>query len=72
MLATREIPNGSQYLATKVPGAEIIMVVRYKEYVQDYSNVGFQFERFVTGKAFDDTPQGILCRALANDEGCWL
>lgn len=39
MLAQKTIPDDSQYLATKVPGTDIIMVVKHKQYVQDYSNV---------------------------------
>lgn len=54
ILAQRAIPHDSQYLATKVPGTDIIMVHKHKEYVQDYSNIGFQFERLVTGKTFRD------------------
>jgi hypothetical protein len=54
MLAQKTIPDDSQYLATKVPGTDIIMVVKHKQYVQDYSNVGFQFERLMTGKNFRD------------------
>lgn len=54
MLATRSIPEGTKYLTTKVPGTDVVMVVKYKEYAQDYSNLGFQFERLVTGKAFND------------------
>lgn len=54
-LATQTIPFDTQYLTTKVPGTDIIMMVRYKEYIQDYSNVGFQVERLVTGKAFEES-----------------
>lgn len=41
--------NGNQGSET-----DIVMVVKHKKYEQHYSNLGFQFERFVTSKTFHD------------------
>jgi len=41
------------FLATVVPGTETIMVVKRKSYFHDRSEVGFQFERLVTGQAMN-------------------
>lgn len=53
MLANRDASD--PYLATIVPGTETIMVVKRKSYFHDRSQVGFQFERLVTGQAMDTT-----------------
>jgi hypothetical protein len=54
MLATQNISNDAKYLVALVPGTEIVSVVKHKEYIQNYSDFGFQFERFATGKSFRD------------------
>lgn len=54
-LASNETDDSAQYFATLVPYTKkSIMVVKIKEYEQDYSVPGFQFERFVTGRKFSD------------------
>jgi hypothetical protein len=50
MLARRDTSNS--YLATKIPGTSTILVVKSKNYTQNYADIGFQFERFVTGGSF--------------------
>ena len=40
------------YLAQKL--RNLILFVKYKEYTQDYSHIGFQFERLVTGRQMED------------------
>lgn len=42
-------------LVTLFPGTTCIMIASHKEYTQDSSNVGFQFERFVTTESFRGT-----------------
>jgi hypothetical protein len=50
MLAHRD--TSSPYLVTKIPGTSTILVVKNKDYIQNYADFGFQFQRFVTGKSF--------------------
>jgi hypothetical protein len=47
MLAQNDMSN--PYMATRVPGTGTVIVIKCKEYIQNYSDVGFQFERLVTG-----------------------
>ena len=54
VLANCHIPNDTTYLAVGVPGTKIVLVAKHKEYMQNYSDPGFQFERFVAGKRFED------------------
>lgn len=55
MLATKDAAS-SPFFVTCVPGTNknTILVVKRKEYVQNLSDVGFQFERLVTGKRMED------------------
>ena len=53
MLATKE--TSSPYVATLVPGTKCILVVKCKEYVKNLADIGFQFERYVTGHDMSDT-----------------
>ena len=43
--------TSSPYMATRVPGTNTILVAKCKEYVQNYADFGFQFERLVTGES---------------------
>lgn len=61
LLATQKIDQGfldgeqlTSYMVALVPGTEIIMVFKLKDYVQDYSFLGFQLERYITGSSFED------------------
>jgi len=49
MLARKNAADGP-FMAMRIPFCQSIMVVRSKKYMQDLSNVGFQFERLVTGE----------------------
>lgn len=51
MLANQDATG--PFLATVVPGTTTIMVVKRKSYFHDRSEIGFQFERLVTGQAMD-------------------
>jgi hypothetical protein len=53
MLANCSTGN-KEYVVALIPGTKIIMITSYKEYVQDKSAFGFQFERLVTGHKFED------------------
>jgi hypothetical protein len=44
------------YMATRVPHSGTILVVKCKDYVQNYADFGYQFERLVTGLSFSDRP----------------
>jgi hypothetical protein len=54
MLATLDT-SSDPYIVTKVAGTKTILVVKKKEYTQNIVNIGFQFERYVTGKKMSDT-----------------
>jgi hypothetical protein len=52
MLANKDA--GSPYIVVRVPGFKTILVVKRKEYDQNLADIGFQFERYVTGKSMSD------------------
>ena len=52
MLANKDA--SSPYMVTRVPHTDILLVVKCKEYVQNYADFGFQFERLVTGLSLSD------------------
>jgi hypothetical protein len=54
MLATSKIDRSTTYVACKVPHTNAIIVKKHKVYSQDYADLGFQFERLVTGKGLAD------------------
>jgi hypothetical protein len=54
MLATGKIDRSTSYVACKVPHTNAIIVKKHKVYSQDYADLGFQFERLVTGKGMAD------------------
>ena len=50
MLVTKgEGRNNSTFIATRVPGTKCIFVSNKSSHTKDLSNIGFQFERLVTG-----------------------
>lgn len=53
VFSSATIPDDETYLATIVPGTKIVIVAKYKVYEKNYSDVGFQFERFVTKGSFE-------------------
>jgi hypothetical protein len=53
MLANKD--TSDPYTVTRVPGQKkTILVARQKQNVRNYSDVGFQFERLMTGGRFED------------------
>jgi hypothetical protein len=54
MLATSKIDRSTTYVACMVPHTNAIIVKKHKVYSQDYADLGFQFERLVTGKGLAD------------------
>ena len=56
MLATQDASD--PYMVTKVPGGTIL-VSKKKEYVNNSSDAGFQFERLMTGQKMSDLPETI-------------
>lgn len=46
--------NATTYVACKVPHTNAIIIKKHKVYEQDYADVGFQFERLVTGNGMAD------------------
>lgn len=54
MLANKDTAD-APYIVTRVPGKNAILVVKRKEYAQNCADVGFQFERYVTGKKMSDS-----------------
>jgi hypothetical protein len=64
ILATQRIPNGEKHLVALLPGSSTrtVVVAKHKEYLQDYADFGFQFERLVVGKpitALHDTKNNL-------------
>jgi hypothetical protein len=51
MLAMKEDDPNSPYYVTVIPGTDVAMVTNGKRYEINASDVGYQFERFVTGKS---------------------
>eukprot|EP00441_Pelagodinium_beii_P000898 CAMPEP_0197692274 /NCGR_PEP_ID=MMETSP1338-20131121/110853_1 /TAXON_ID=43686 ORGANISM="Pelagodinium beii, Strain RCC1491" /NCGR_SAMPLE_ID=MMETSP1338 /ASSEMBLY_ACC=CAM_ASM_000754 /LENGTH=338 /DNA_ID=CAMNT_0043274911 /DNA_START=40 /DNA_END=1056 /DNA_ORIENTATION=+ len=49
----KPIEEGTKYLTQRCPGTEIILLCKHKQYVQNYADVGFQFERLLTGQRMD-------------------
>ena len=54
MLATCDASD--PYMVTIVPGTNTILVLKNKDYTKNSSDVGFQFERLMTGSAMDSFP----------------
>jgi len=46
---------GDPYIVARVPGTKCILVAKKKGYTQNLADVGFQFERYVTGGRMMDT-----------------
>jgi hypothetical protein len=58
MLARHDKSN--PYMATRIPNTtNTILVVKCKEYAQNFSDVGFQFERFVTGMKIEVASENV-------------
>lgn len=53
MLASQD--SSGPYIAKRVTGTQCILVVKRKEYMQNLADVGYQFERYVTGREMSDT-----------------
>ena len=52
-LAKREVPQGTAvYLAQRTKN--VILLTKSDNYIQNYADIGFQFERLVTGTRIDD------------------
>lgn len=54
VLGAQAIQKGSQYVVCQVPHTNAVIVKKHQVYQQDYSELGFQFERLVTGKGMSD------------------
>lgn len=54
MLATCD--DSDPYMVTIVPGTNTILVVKNKDYTHNSADVGFQFERLMTGTPMGDYP----------------
>lgn len=54
VFANKAIPPGKCYIVTVITGTDIILVAKDDEYIQNYSDHGFQFERLVTGKNLEE------------------
>lgn len=54
MLATCDASD--PYMVTIVPGTNSILVLKNKDYTKNASDVGFQFERLMTGSSKEDLP----------------
>ena len=63
MLATRSIDKGTEYIAQRIAGGPLV-VTKLKDYVQDFSNIGFQFEKFVTGHSMFEPDNKIRTESV--------
>lgn len=54
MLATRNT-NNQPFIATLIPGTKCVMIANRKQYAKNLAQLGFQFERYATGKSMMDT-----------------
>jgi hypothetical protein len=54
MFVNKSFPSEKHYVTTLIHGTNTILVANDDEYIQDYSDPGFQFERLVTNKKFED------------------
>ena len=50
VLATETLPKGTLYVVCWVPHTNAIILKKHKVYPQEFADVGFQFERLVTGQ----------------------
>ena len=48
------IEAGTKYLTQRCPGTDVILLCKHKQYVQNYADIGFQFERLMTGRGISD------------------
>mmetsp|Transcript_19394 Transcript_19394/g.40905 ORF Transcript_19394/g.40905 Transcript_19394/m.40905 type:complete len:338 (+) Transcript_19394:65-1078(+) len=53
MLAKKDA--NEPFIVSRIPGSKCILVAKKKDYTQDLADVGFQFERYVTGGSMLDT-----------------
>lgn len=53
MIANKDASD--PFIAARVPGTKCILLAKRKDYVQNLADVGFQFERYVTGGSMMDT-----------------
>ncbi|CAE7211404.1 unnamed protein product [Symbiodinium necroappetens] len=51
---TQAIEAGTKYLTQRCPGTDVILLSKHKQYVQNYADIGFQFERLMTGRGISD------------------
>lgn len=57
MLASHDTTD--PFMVARIPLTNTILVVKCKEYIQNYSDFGFQFERFVTDEKISSQDTGI-------------
>ena len=54
MLADQETPPDCRFIGFVVPQTKIVLLAKEKDFVKNYAEVGFQFERWMTGRKFTD------------------
>ena len=52
MLATCD--DSDPFMVTCIPGTKTLLITKQKDYIKNISDVGFQFERLMTGRPMDD------------------
>jgi hypothetical protein len=57
-----DVRSGAKYFAQRV--GKTIVVAKHSEYMNDFADVGHQFERLVTGGSVEDTAPGPLYQHL--------
>lgn len=63
MLATRSIDKDTEYIAQRITDGPLV-ITKLKDYVQNFSNIGFQFEKFVTGRSMLEPDRKIRTESV--------
>jgi hypothetical protein len=54
LLASKKNSVDHRFIGFVVPHTKVVLVAKEKEYIKNYADMGFQFERLVTGGSFTD------------------
>ena len=55
LVIARKDATGGPFIISRIPGTTCILIAKKKVYTQDPRDIGFQFERYVTGGSMSDT-----------------
>ena len=55
LVIARKDTSGGPFIVSRIPGMTCILIAKKKDRTQDLRDIGFQFERYVTGGSMSDT-----------------